>query len=81
MKYSATGEGYRVILYIAFADDEVSFKKSMIDECNIDEYFHVGITIGDHVDEDTDQVVFQHWKSIKRSCWGELKYEYYVNYS
>lgn len=81
MTYSATGEGFTNIIYIAFADNEKVFKKTFIDKMAIDDYFQIGIEIGDAIDERADPVIFEHWRQIKNSCFGELKYEYYVNYS
>lgn len=80
MEYAATGEGLTIYYYVSHAEDAEAFKEMMIEECQIDPYFHVGIEIFDEVTEDTPPLVVEHFRMLKLGA-GEMKFYSHVNYS
>lgn len=85
--YFATGEGRTLWYYISYAKDEAAFRQKMIDEFDIPEYYHVGLTVSDTVDEKTPVIIFEHWRTLtgmhdgKRFSYGNLSYHCHFNFS
>jgi hypothetical protein len=80
MEYCATGEGLTDIYYVGWAKDANSFKAEMIKECQINEYFHIGIDIFDAVTEDTPPLIFEYFRRLKNGA-GFMKFHSHLNYS
>jgi hypothetical protein len=80
MDYFATGEGFTQIFYVGWAENEESFKAEMIEDCQIDEYFQIGIDIFDTITEDTPPLIVDYFRRLKNGA-GFMKFHSYVNYS
>lgn len=81
MRYSATGEGVTEIYYMSYAPSEEDFKKAMIEECGISDWFAIGIEVFSDITENTPPLIHQYYRTIKNACAGYLKFEIYFNYS
>lgn len=80
MDYFATGEGHQQIWYVAWSDSEENFRNDFIRECQIHEYFQIGIEIFDTISEETPPLVVQYWRDLRDGA-GFMKFHSYLNYS